>query len=219
MPSRMTSSNLLAAWETGAARRPLDRALAVLWAAAAGGGDPAGLPLAERDRRLLAVQAKTFGTVMGARATCPSCGMELEMELDPRVLAGSLDTDDCGPLRPLTSRDLAAAAAAGDPAAALRARIAGPDLDPDAAAAADRAIAEAAERSELSTHLTCADCGAEWTETLDVPAFVWAEVEAAAVGLLNEVAELAAAYGWAERDILAMSPSRRSAYLARARMS
>jgi nucleotide-binding universal stress UspA family protein len=96
--------------------------------------------------------------------------------------------------------------------------MAGADLDPDAAAAADRAIAEAAERSELSTHLTCADCGAEWTETLDVPAFVWAEVEAAAVGLLTDVAELAAAYGWAERDILAMSPARRSAYLARARM-
>jgi hypothetical protein len=174
--------------------------------------------LAERDRRLLAVRAETFGTAMGARATCPSCGTELEMELDPRVLAGSLDTDDCGPLRPLTSRDLAAAAAARDPAAALRARMAGADLDPDAAAAADRAIAEAAERSELSTHLTCADCGAEWTETLDVPAFVWAEVEAAAVGLLTDVAELAAAYGWAERDILAMSPARRSAYLARARM-
>jgi hypothetical protein len=214
----MTSSDLLAAWEAGAARRPLDRALAVLWAAAAGGDDPAGLPLAERDRRLLVVRAETFGTAMGARATCPGCGLELEMELDARVLAGSLDTDDSGSLRPLTSRDLAAAAAAGDAAAAVRARIAGPDLDPDAAAAADRAITEAAERAELSTRLTCADCGAEWTETLDVPAFVWAEVEAAAVGLLTDVAELAAAYGWAERDILAMSPARRSAYLARARM-
>ncbi len=218
MPLRMTPSNVLAAWEAGAARRPLDRALAVLWAAGEGGEDPAELPLAERDRRLLAVRAETFGTEMEARATCPGCGAELELTLDARRLAGSLAPDDGGPCRPLTSRDLAAAVAAEDAAATLRARIAGPDLDPDAAAAADRAIADAAARAELATRLTCADCAAEWTETLDVPAFVWAEVEAAAVGILSDVADLAAAYGWAERDILAMSPARRLAYLARSRM-
>lgn len=217
MPSHLSASRLLAAWEIGAARRPMDRALAVLWAADA--DDPADLPLPERDRRLLAIRAETFGPSMPGRASCPGCGAELEMDLDALALADALPSGTDQDLRPLTSRDLAAAAGTSDIAATLRQRIAGPDLDGDAAAMADRMIAEAAERAELGIRLTCAGCGAEWTEVLDVPAFVWAEVEAAAVSLLAEVADLAAAYGWDERDILALSPARRLAYLARARSS
>lgn len=195
----------------------MDRGLAVLWAAE--GGEPADLPLSERDRRLLTIRAETFGPSMAGRASCPGCGAELEMDLDAVALAEALLSETDQDLRPLTSRDLAAVAGAEDIAGALRLRIAGPGLDNDAAAKVDRKIAEAAERAELGIRLTCADCAAGWTEALDVSAFVWAEVEAAAVGLLAEVADIAAAYGWAERDILGLSPARRLAYLARARSS
>ena len=50
---------------------------------------------------------------------------------------------------------------------------------------------------------------------LDVPGLVWDEVDAVARRLVDEVHALASAYGWAERDILAMGAARRAAYLAR----
>ena len=223
MQYRLAASGILAAWETGAARRPLDRAMAILWAAGAAGegGDPADLPLAERDRRLLAIRAGTFGATLPARATCPDCGAELEMELDVRGLADALPpvSQGDGALRPLTSRDLAAVAGLAPEAVApaLCARLAGREVEGDGAAALDRRIEEEASAAELTTRINCTECGTDWTETLDVAAHVWAEVETAALRLLGEVAEIAAAYGWSEREILALSPARRIAYLARAR--
>ena len=228
MQYRLAASGIVAAWETGVARRPLDRAIAILWAAGAvdEACDPADLPLTERDKRLLEIRAGTFGATLAARATCPACGAELEMELDAQGLADALppvspvDESD-GALRALTSRDLAAVSGLAPEAVvpALRARLAGREVAGDAAAALDRRIELAASAAELTTRIRCAECGADWTETLDVAAHVWVEVEAAALRLLGEVAEIAAAYGWSEREILALGPARRMAYLAWARQS
>lgn len=222
---RMGVSAILAAWETGAARRPLDRAMAILWAAGADDdGDPVDLPLAERDRRLLAVRAGTFGPMLPTRVTCPNCGMELEMDLDVRQLAAALPPDKGGSgdgrLRPLSSRDLAAVSGmeAVEMARTLRARLA-ETAEGDDAETLDRQIEEVAEQAELAARVACADCGAEWYETLDVPAHVWADVETAALRLLGEVAELASAFGWSEREVLSLTPARRAAYLARARLA
>ena len=60
-------------------------------------------------------------------------------------------------------------------------------------------------------------CGAGWTDILDVLDYLWREVDLAARRLIGEVAEIAAAFGWAERDILALSPVRRRSYLELAR--
>ena len=219
MASCLSASGCLAAWETGVARSPLDRALAMLWAAGDGAeGDPADLPLAERDRRLLALWAGSFGPVIEARVSCPDCGAELELELDARDLAGLLPAAHQDGLRPLTSRDLAAVAGLppDEIAGALRARLAGAGLIGAADDGADRAIEAAAEQAEIGIRLTCAACAQDWSEPLDLPLFLWAKVEAAALTLLAQVAALAAAYGWSEQDILALSPARRMAYLARA---
>ncbi|AUH64203.1 hypothetical protein [Paracoccus zhejiangensis] len=221
MASRLSASGCLAAWETGAGRSPLDRALAMLWAAEDDqpfAGDPADLPLAERDRRLLALWCGSFGPSMAGRASCPDCGAELELDLEASALAALLPDEPGQGLRPISSRDLAAVAELSPErvAAGLRDRIAGPGLTGTAAAEAERAIAEAAERAELCIRLTCAACAREWTEILDLPHFLWARVETSALALIGQVATLAAAYGWAERDILALSPARRLAYLQRA---
>jgi len=221
MQYRMGASAILAAWETGAARQPLDRAMVILWAAgAADDGDPVDLPLGERDRRLLAVRAETFGEVLPARATCPNCGVELEMDLDVLQLAAALPSQEGGGglLRPLSSRDIAAVCGmeSAETTETLRARLAktadGADTE-----TLDRQIEEAAEKAELAARIACTDCGSEWHEALDIPTHVWADVETAALRLLGEVAELASAFGWSEREVLSLSPARRAAYLARAR--
>jgi len=49
--------------------------------------------------------------------------------------------------------------------------------------------------------------------TFDILTYLWSEIEDWAQRLLLEVHTLALAYGWSERDILAMSPRRRRLYL------
>ncbi|WP_353474567.1 hypothetical protein PVT71_21715 [Salipiger sp. H15] len=217
MEPRLSSGTLLSVWETGAARRPLDRALAILWAAGVEQG--AELPLAARDRALLQVRAGTFGKEIEARATCPDCAAALDLTLDAEVLAAALHDPEEGPVRALTSADLAAVA--GLPGArvaeGLRERLGCTSgIAPESI---DAAIEAQAEEAELTLRMVCAECGAGWAEVLDVPGFVWAELEAAALRLLAEVADLARAFGWTEAEVLRLSPPRRAAYLAMARAS
>lgn len=227
MEYALAAPAILAAWETGARRRPLDRALAILWAAGVSGHcDPADLPIVERDRLLLWIRAHTFGPGLPARATCPDCGAELEMELDANRLADALppaNADD-GPLRPLTSRDLAAISELPPDQllATLRVRLsrAGTDVGIDMdAEALDHQIEQDASAAELSARITCSECGTDWPETLDVTAHLWTGIETAAMRLMSEVSELAATYGWTESEILSLGPARRRAYLSLARQT
>lgn len=219
MRYHLATSGILAAWETGAARQPLDRALAILWAAgAAQDCDPADLPLAERDARLLTIRANSFGPVMPARAICPKCGAEMEMDLNARDLAHALTQGDWkdSSLRPLTSRDLAAVAdLAGD--AMTDGLVQRLGIDPNNTADVAQKIEDLAAAAELATQITCAECNSDWTETLDVAAHIWADISAATRRLLGEVADLAAAFGWSEAEILSLSPARRALYLERVR--
>jgi len=230
---------LLAAWELGLHLHAVDRAL-VLLAGAAPDVEVAALPLAERDRRLLALRAGLLGDRLDCLAQCPACGATLEFTLSASDTASriaplppervSVDGWDIE-LRPLDSRDLAVAACAPDAAAAegmLAARsIAAmhPPADlpmdsppPEAVRAAAAArTAERESKGVVELALECADCGAAWQAPLDIGAHVWAEAEAAAGRLLAEVASLAARYGWSEAEVLALSPARRRAYLMLAR--
>lgn len=229
MTSALTSEGIVRAWEAGARRSPLDRAIALLWAADGGTG-AADLPLAERDRRLLGLRQATFGRQFTSVTGCPNCGERVEVILDAADLAQLLaapETTDIvvGDLtltvRPLTSRDLADAAglAGTEVPDFLRARLTGRSagLPENVARQIDALIEEREAAGELTCSLTCADCGAEWAEHLDVAAHVWAEVEAAAHHLLQEVAEIAAAFGWSEAEAMALSEARRAAYLDIAR--
>ena len=67
--------------------------------------------------------------------------------------------------------------------------------------------------ADLRLAVSCEACGHAWDATLDAGALLWDEVRRHAEGLLGQVAALARAYGWTERDVLALSPRRRAAYL------
>jgi hypothetical protein len=228
MEYRLTSSDILRMWEAGLARRPLDRALTMLWAAGVP-GDLSNLPLAERDRELLGIRTATFGRRLDVRASCPECGADLEMAFDTGTLAAaipdvtaeqiSLDGETVT-LRPLASADVAAISAVpdADRPAVLRARLTGRDDVPDTLRPSLDARIEAREEdAELTARLTCTACDAVWREALDITILLWTEIEAVALRLLGEVAEIAAALGWSESDILALSEPRRQVYLALAR--
>lgn len=229
MTGALTADKIVAAWEIGARRAPLDRAIAMLWAA----GLPAGiedLPLADRDRQLLRLRQTTFGASLNAVAACPDCDAQVDVTLDADALAQALvaplpeQIDVSGTpvwLRPMTSRDLAAAAEvpAAEIPAFLRRRLADTDdaLPEDTAEAIETLIETRETAAELTIALTCPDCANQWAEPLDVAAHLWVEVETAATRTLCDIAEIASAFGWSEAEILAMTETRRATYLRIAR--
>lgn len=130
-----------------------------------------------------------------------------------------------------TSDDLAAlatAGAAGAAASALRLALLGrcvldarhgaapvpvASLPAHVIDAIDRQMAAADPGADLRLALACPACGHQWQAVFDIVSFFWSELDAWAGRLLRDVHTLARAYGWTERDILALSPSRRRCYL------
>jgi hypothetical protein len=74
-------------------------------------------------------------------------------------------------------------------------------------------MAELDPQADLQLNVSCPNCEFQWVSDFDVVAYVWAELTSWVGHLLNDVHQLARAYGWPERDILRLSHRRRQAYL------
>jgi hypothetical protein len=234
----LTPDSLLWAWEQGRSRHPIDRALLLF---ALGQPDAAvdslaDQPLGRCHATLIQLRQATFGHRLKGYVDCPACAQRQEIVLDATDLlaTGSPSSEghdrvcvDGRDFRLPTSRDLASIASETDvDQAALRLLDACaldtpglPRTDHAAATAwVDRvasAMDEADPLANLELRLVCDSCGQDSTIPFDIAAFLWEEIEARARGLLDEVHLLARAYGWGEAEILALSESRRSAYLER----
>jgi len=232
----LSGETLLAAWEHGSAASLSSRAIAMLRAGCPtlAEADAAVLSLTTRDAALLALRARGFGPSLSAFAECDACGERLEFVLQAADVAATLQAADAVDtltldgvtlrLRMANTLDIAEAAAASDLEAArdvLFARCtegADPAALPialrDAALARLDAMHEAAE---VSFSLACPACAARQVIQFDIASFLWTEIRHAVRNLLDDVHELAWAYGWSESAILTMSPSRRAAYIERVR--
>ncbi|MFB0632920.1 hypothetical protein [Streptomyces sp. AB3(2024)] len=141
--------------------------------------------------------------------------------------------------RALTSRDVLAVEAAGTACAGARRRLVtrcvlavdgeavdgqaldGEAVDGEAVGALGDEVLEAVAAAlpavdpgaDIRLDLTCALCGHGWAAPFDVAAHLWADVDACARGLLGDVHTLARAYGWREKEVLALSAARRRFYL------
>ena len=120
--------------------------------------------------------------------------------------------------------DRLVALASGLPSVALRERCvtwpAGVDaktLDPAVRDRVGAAAEELAGASALAVRLSCPDCGGEVSAEVDPVALLADRVSDEVRDLLGDVAELAAAFGWSETEVLQLSDARRRAYLDLAR--
>ncbi len=227
-----SESELLSLWEQGLARHPIDRALLLCsWARPELPGERlAGLPLGVVNTALLRMRARLFGPRIELQVRCEQCGEQLAVGLVvDELLADADQGDDRGEVdvgafrfRVPDSRDMASVASELDAEAAAlrlleRCCIAHPGTAVPALAAMlgdVEARLEAADPiADLRLAVSCEACGHAWNATLDAGALLWDEVRRHAEGLLGQVAALARAYGWTERDVLALSPRRRAAYL------
>jgi hypothetical protein len=236
----VTEETLLAVWEDGVALPRQERGLAVLrHEEGAAGDDPGRWPLGRHDARLLDLHAHEFGGLLTGTAECPACAELVELSLSVERLRTThaevlgvheLWEESTGHrvrFRLLCAEDLVLAARAHDADAARHVllarcvleaekdgeRVAAEDLPPSVVDELDRRMTAADPQAELRVELTCPCCEERWRADVDPAAFAWRELEDRAHTVLGEVAELAAAYGWSERDVLTMSPERRRAYL------
>ncbi|MET9271393.1 hypothetical protein [Kribbella sp. NPDC003557] len=234
MTSHHQVGNALDVWEIGLSMTPAARALLLL--GAAGRHDAGSRPVGERDRALLQA-CLPAGRWLDAVTECPSCGSQLDVELDPAALVAPTASEPqvsvvCGEYRVVarlpTGDDLAQLSPSGlveELRTALLARcvvsadhagraVESSVLPEPVLLAVESAMAAADPGADVQVTLSCAECGAEWSSSLDPVRFAWTSVEHAARRLAVDVHTLAQAYGWSEAEILRLSPFRRRLYLS-----
>jgi hypothetical protein len=226
-----SETDLLKLWEDGQVRHPIDRALLLCaWARPDIAADRfAGLPLGVVNASLLNMRAALFGRRVELQVECEHCGELLEIPLDLAELTAGVSEQDGDAeidvdgfrFRLPASRDLAAIAYDLDAdAATLRLLdaccVARPDGDADMTdvlARVDERLEAADPLADPRLDVVCPACGQYMDAALDPGTLLWDDVQACARGVLGQVHALARAYGWTERDVLALSPRRRAAYL------
>ncbi len=222
------ASDVIALWEVRRAREPLDVALQAIDAAfpEPNGESAADWPIGRRNRALLELRRAGFGPVLRGWVYCRGCSEPLEFGLDSRdvLSAASSPQRDVWvgrrTFRLPTSRDLVEIRGDDPDAAALRlaqrcfAGDSSAHLDSDDLDDIGRQMALADPLAEIALHFDCPACGESFDESLDLPAFVCAEIEGLAKRLLRDVHVLARAYTWSESEILSLSPARREFYLS-----
>jgi len=223
---------LLALWERGMSRHPLDRS--ALLCAYARPELPveaiADLPLGEVTAGVLRLRAEWFSDPIRGHVDCASCGVRLQLSvsvfdlLQPlEALPESVEAAG-GVYRLPTLRDLAAVASEHDVTDAARRLLARCSLDvarTDVAtlsetnvAEVELALEEADPYADLVFDVHCEECGRAGSVQLDAAALLWDDIDAQARELLGAIHRLARAYGWTESEILALSAHRRASYLA-----
>ncbi len=234
----LSTASLVAAWEDGMGEPVVDRAPALLRSLGLleTACDPAEMTVGACDLLLLDLRCWLFGPDLDLVATCPACGEVVELIIPaaevappPPMARPSRVTVEQDGLRIRcrlpTNGDLRALAGIGRAAMAadLLERCVEDMAGPDAPRAASALLPEVAERvagalaasdpgADITADIEC-PCGVVWPETVDIRSILWTELTRWVQVRLSEVHLLALAYGWAERDILQMSPYRRRFYL------
>jgi hypothetical protein len=198
--------------------------------------DPRTLPVGERDARLLALRDATFGKTLESVAVCAACGEKVELCFTSDDVRAPKHAAAGPPLRvegyeiewrvPTSADLIALLPEAGAEAArrqliercvvrASRAEesVAPADLPLAVRDALARAVEEADPQADVELAMACPECTHRSAIAFDVATFFWEELNAWAQRTLRDVHALALAYGWAERDILAMTPFRRQLYM------
>jgi hypothetical protein len=233
-------AEILALWERGLARHPIDRALLLYaWARPdLPSSSFPDLPLGTINRALLRLRETCFGPRIIACIDCEHCGTRIEVTLDTEQLLAATDEDEANSdfkvaraefevssfrFRVPCSRDLAAVSGEWDVKAAAVTLLERCCLDrpekmdagffANMVAEAEAAMEELDPAAEINLSLGCENCGHSWLANLNIGTLLWDEIDGRARALLVEVHSLAQAYGWTEPEIFALSPQRRAAYL------
>ena len=235
----LSALEVLDVWEGGLQKAPAERALKLLEIACPETSRESleSLSIGQRDAMLLSLREGLFGSHLRAVVVCPGCGERLDLTFDVGQIRSNsqkpqrdvcLDVDGYEMrFRLVNAADpiVAAGQAALDGGRSvllqrclLSANRGGVSIDfaqipPELAELVVQRMEDADPMADIQLAMACPSCDRRWSATLDIISFLWSEIEAWAWRTLSEVHTLASAYGWTEREILGLSPSRRQCYL------
>ena len=236
----LSNADFLSLWERGRRLHPLDQGLLAIHASfpELSGESVADWPLGRRNRALVELRCFHFGSALQCWTSCPQCGEKLELNMDARELIQQSPEAQASNPQPVktvtvrgqtfrlpTSRDLARVASemtSGQDDAAVRllevCRVHESESreqnwsNQDVEEIGER-MAAADPLAEIVLAFPCPVCSNTCNEVLDLPSFLWTEMEAEVRRLFFEIHTLASAYGWTEGEILKLSDARRRLYL------
>lgn len=229
----LSQVDCLVLWESGRTLYPIDQGLLAVETAfpEIRHKSVADWPLGRRNRALAELRCACFGPTLNGWTACRQCGEKLEFQFDGNAFAetGASQPEEHVSIaghvfRLPTSRDLAQIAAQPDVASAVRHLLdrclVSQDSSESTLTWSEEEIDSIGERlaladplAEILLHFKCPVCDETFDESLDLPVFLWSELEGYAKRLLHDVHLLASAYGWSEAEVLALSPTRRNYYL------
>jgi len=237
----LSTTELLQVWEYGLQRPLPERTIHLLTTASSPGEtDVAALSIGQRDIRLLQLREWFFGSQLTNTTVCPKCAQQVEWEndvsdfrLQPLINVEStrqfeLSADEFNiSFRLPATEDLAHL----DPSCSLEenrlllmercvlhVEKKGIACDITALPASvlqtiEEQMGKEDKQAQISLLLDCPACSHQWEMQFDIQHYLWAEINAWAKNILQEVYMLAKYFGWSEQDILYMKPQRRQLYL------
>jgi hypothetical protein len=236
MHAAIDADTLLTVWERALELPDSMRADALLQAAF--NTEDTGQSLGARNVQLATLHEQLFGRDVDLRSHCADCGTTVEFRVDCQSLAITtgapaathlLHADGyvvsfrlpCRVDVTLASQhhaldeDFAASLLRSCVISCVRdgVLILARDISAGILDAVSRQIEVLDPAACISFALDCPQCGLRWNAPLDLDQVVWQKLEIAAQTLLLDVDALARTYGWNERDVIALSPTRRAAYV------
>jgi hypothetical protein len=230
------ASALLEVWERAFAQPLAVKAFALLALARpeASLEELASWTIGQRDRALLELRHGLFGAHLDAVATCPACAQQLELGFATQdVMAKSvqipatLEVNAAGHrvrVRLPTVQDLTQLRAEHSAMDLLercllevrskkKTNVLVRALPNEVLTAINEAMSKADPQALIELALECPTCAHRWLSVFDIASYLWRELDTWARRTLQDVHQLARAYGWREADVLALSPTRRRLYL------
>jgi hypothetical protein len=178
--------------------------------------------LGERNILMLQLRSKLFGQTWPLMASCPSCASNNEFAIElPGLIRDLADAKAMPGARAVVVEDVRAVSVFSEDGevkqALLKRCLPGLNevekLEESLVPALALKLEEANPAAVISFKMVCPECNHACSAPIDVGDALWREVERAAERSLTEISALARVFGWTETDIMALSATRRAAYL------
>jgi hypothetical protein len=178
--------------------------------------------LGERNMLLLRIRSELFGHSWSLISACPCCGEKSEFSVDVDTLTRELaETKASAGARAVLVDDVRAVSVLAESSAVQRELfkrcIPGFEdrntFEDGEVINLARQLEDANPAAVVSFTMACAGCGHYWPASIDVGDALWCEIERAAERSITEIGTLALNFGWSEAEIMALSATRRAAYL------
>ncbi len=195
------------------------------------------MSIGERDAGLLQFRERMFGSRLKNIAVCPNCSQCIEWEMDsselhlqsfkPKSPTQVLEVEiadynirfrlpDSRDVSLIVDQEIKESSDELLSRCIIEARMNGRIVE-KLPSKVKRAILKRMEeedpQADIQMNLECSNCSHKWIVQFDIVNYFWMEIDSWAKRILQDISILSQAFGWAEDDILNLSPLRRQLYL------